>query len=140
MNRETHILRFYRLANYFFVKKHYRLARAVSVFIRLLFSAEIPASCIIGQGVQLKHGGLGIVIHDNAEIGDGSVIFHNVTIGGREHRGTPKIGENVYIGCGAAVLGNVVVGNGAVIGANAVVIKDVEENTTVVGIPARVKE
>ncbi|WP_157726634.1 serine O-acetyltransferase [Thalassotalea crassostreae] len=105
--------------------------------LRLLFSAEIPASCYLGCGVELKHGGLGIVLHDNLQVGENTVIYQNVTIGGREQHGTPKIGKGVYIGAGACILGNVIVGDGARIGASSVVLKDVVEGTTVVGNPAR---
>jgi serine O-acetyltransferase len=115
-----------------------RAARLVSILIRIVFSAEIPSTCEIGHGVKIKHGGLGVVIHDRAVVGDGTIIFHHVTIGGREKSGTPVIGKNVYIGCGACILGNVYVGDNARIGANTVVIKDVESGTTVIGIPARV--
>ena len=138
-NSETHILKFYRLSYYLYTKRYFKIARIVSICIRIIFSAEIPASCKIGKGVQLKHGGLGIVLHDNAVIGDGSILFHNVTIGGREKHGTPTIGKNVYIGCGASILGNVYIGDNARIGANSVVLTDVKKGDTVVGIPAKVK-
>lgn len=132
------VLQFYRVGKKLSDAGYPRLARLVSVTIRLMFSAEIPSTCTIGDRVQIKHGGLGVVIHDNAVIGDDTIIFHNVTIGGREKLGTPVIGKHVYIGCGACVLGNVRIGDGARIGANAVVLEDVEPGATVVGIPARV--
>lgn len=131
------VLRCYRLANRLHLAGWRRSARVVSKYIRLVFSAEIPASCTLGKGVVLKHGALNVVIHDNAVVGDNTVIFHNVTIGGRGGLGPPIVGRNVYIGCGAVLLGDIVIGDNVKIGANAVVVKNVPDGRTVVGIPAR---
>lgn len=131
------VLRYYRFAHRLHSTGWKKSARVVSKCIRLMFSAEIPASCVLGEGVVLKHGALNVVIHDSAVIGDHTVIFHNVTIGGREGLGHPIIGRNVYIGCGAVILGDIVIGDNAKIGANAVVVKNVPEGKTVVGIPAK---
>lgn len=136
--KETKIMRIYRISNFLYNRRIPLLPKLITRFIRLMFSAEIPCSCTLGKGVQLKHGGLGIVIHDKAIIGDNTVIFQHVTIGGRESSGTPTIGRNVYIGVGACILGNVFVGDNSKIGANAVVVKDVPQNVTVVGVPANI--
>lgn len=131
------VIKFYRVANHLHCAGYFRSARMISRLIRLLFSAEIPASCKIGKRVVLKHGGLGIVIHDRAIIGDGTIIFHHVTIGGREGHGYPTIGKNVYIGCGAVILGNITIEDNVKIGANAIVVKDVSYGRTVAGLPAK---
>jgi serine O-acetyltransferase len=105
---------------------------------RLLFAGWVPYSAKIGKGVTLGYGGLGVVIHSDAVIGDRVEIGQGVTIGGNARApGVATIGDDVYIGCGAKILGPVTIGNGAVIGANAVVTHDVEPGEVVAGIPAR---
>ena len=134
---ESKIMRMYRFSNVLYKKNIPIIPKVITILIRIFFSAAIPYSCELKSGVQLKHGGLGVVIHDNAIVGKNTVIYQHVTIGGRENRGTPIIGDNVYIGAGACILGNIKVGDNARIGANAVVIDDVINDTTVVGIPAK---
>ena len=134
---ESKIIKFYRLSHKLYSKKVPFIPKVMTRLIRIFFSAEIPSSCVLGKGVQLKHGGLGIVIHDEAIIGENTIIYQHVTIGGREHRGTPIIGSNVYIGAGACILGNIHIGDDAKIGANAVVVQDVPVGMTVVGVPAK---
>lgn len=112
------------------------------VFVRIAAGSEIPAECHIGKGFQIPHA-TGIVIRKNVRIGDNVVILHQVTIGANppsraRKGGSPKIGNNVYIGAGAKILGPVSVGDNARIGANAVVVQDVPANATAVGVPARV--
>lgn len=114
------------------------------IFIKATLGVDIPAECKIGRGLKLPHNGNGVVIHANAVIGDNVTIYHQVTIGGRgsangfSKPGVPKIGNNVLIGAGAKILGPVIIGDGASIGANAVVINDVPTKATVVGVPAKV--
>ena len=86
------------------------------------------------KGVNIGHG-IGIVIHQNSRIGKGTMIYQNVTIGSGNG---PIIGENCILGCGCCVLGDIVIGNNVKIGANAVVLKNVPDNCTVVGIPAKI--
>ncbi len=115
------------------------LARFVSHIGRFLTGIEIHPGARIGQRFFIDHG-MGVVIGETAEIGDDVLIYHGVTLGGlsgspgKRH---PTIGNGVSIGAGAQVLGPILVGDGARIGANAVVTKDVAPNCTVVGIPAR---
>lgn len=115
------------------------LARFVSHIGRFLTGIEIHPGAQIGRRFFIDHG-MGVVIGETAEIGDDVLIYHGVTLGGlsgspgKRH---PTIGNGVAIGAGAQVLGPIVVGDGARIGANAVVTKDVAPNCTVVGIPAR---
>jgi len=105
----------------------------------LITGISIPFSVKIGRGLYIGHFGR-IIINGRAEIGENCSIATGVVIGtrGLGDEGVPMIGNNVFIGVDAKILGNIKVGDGAKIGANAVVIKDVPENATVVGVPARV--
>ena len=109
------------------------------IFIRLLFGCQIGNGAQIGRGVALGYGGLGIVIHKRAIIGNNVSIGTCVTIGGttKKHR-VPIIGNNCIIGSGAKILGPIKIGDNVVVGANAVVIDDVPDNSVVVGVPAKV--
>lgn len=99
--------------------------------------AEIPLGCDIGGGLLLPHPN-GIVIHPDVHIGPNCLIFQQVTLGSAEPRvGVPRIGGHVDIGAGAKVLGSVTLGDHSRVGANAVVVTDVPDRCTVVGIPAR---
>ena len=102
---------------------------------------SIPASAKIGKGFYIGHFS-GIIVHSDAEMGENCSIGPGVVIGTRGvgNQGVPQIGNNVYIGVGAKVLGNIKIGNNVRIGANAVVIKDVPNDATVVGIPSRIIE
>ncbi|WP_198540759.1 serine O-acetyltransferase [Capnocytophaga stomatis] len=92
----------------------------------------------MGKGVYFLHSGLGVVIHPDAIIGESTIILQNVTIGGRNDKFAPTIGENVFIGCGACILGGITIGNNVMIGANAVVITDIPDGSVVVGVPGKV--
>ncbi|WP_198540758.1 serine O-acetyltransferase [Capnocytophaga stomatis] len=107
-------------------------------YIRVVYSCDLPVSLKLGKGVVLKHNGLGVVIHPDAIIGENTLIYQNVSIAGRNNRGVPTIGKNVFIGCGACVLGGVTIGDNVSIGANSVVINDIPDNAVVVGIPGKV--
>jgi serine O-acetyltransferase len=110
------------------------LRRAVQV----VFSSVLPPELHVGEGTQLGYGGLGVVIHGDARIGRYCLIAQQVTIGGRSgHDGAPRLGDCVLVGAGAKVLGPIAIGDGAVIGANAVVVDDVPAGAVVGGIPAR---
>ena len=104
---------------------------------RLIFATDIPRSVQIGQGTKFAHSGLGCVIHEKAVIGKNCKLLQNVTVGGRGKHGTPVIGDNVLIGDNATIAGGIKVGNNATIGAMSLVIEDVPEGATVVGIPAK---
>lgn len=106
---------------------------------RVLFAVVLPPSTQVGRGVKFAYLGLGTVVHGRAVIGDKVVIASNVTIGGRSgHEAVPIIEADAYIGTGARVLGPIRIGHGAIVGANAVVIKDVLPKSIVAGIPAKV--
>ncbi len=117
-------------------------ARMLSHFIRWLTGIEIHPGATIGRRVFIDHG-MGVVIGETAEIGDDSTLYHGVTLGGTSwHKGKrhPTIGKGVIIGAGAKILGPITVHDGAKIGSNAVVVKDVPAHATAVGIPARIVE
>jgi serine O-acetyltransferase len=108
--------------------------------VRNFCGIELPWSVQLGRGVVVEHQG-GIVIHGNAVIGDACVIRQGVTLGNRDERSpaaAPRLGRGVSVGAGAKILGGVVIGDRARIGANAVVLIDVPAGATAVGVPARV--
>ncbi len=106
---------------------------------RVINSCDIPSSTKIGRNVAFKHNALGVVINEYTVIGDGCVIYQNVTFAGKDKK-RPTLGEDVLIGAGAVILGGVFIGDGAKIGANAVVTSDVPAGKTAVGIPAKIIE
>ena len=108
----------------------------------MITGVEIHPGALIGRRFFIDHG-MGVVIGETAEVGDDVMLYHGVTLGGRSMARTkrhPTIGDGVVIGAGARVLGPVVVGAHAQIGANAVVVKDVPAGAVVVGVPGRVRE
>ncbi len=116
------------------------LGRFLSLFSRWFTGIEIHPGARIGRRFFIDHG-MGVVIGETAEIGDDCTLYHGVTLGGtswEKGKRHPTLGTNVIIGAGAKVLGPIHVGNGARIGSNAVVVKDVPEGATMIGIPARV--
>ena len=122
------------------------IPRLLSHISRFLTGVEIHPGAKIGKGVFIDHG-MGVVIGETSEIGDNVTIYHNVTLGGsspsidserqRHEKRHPTIGNDVVIGSGAQIIGPIIIGNNARIAANAVVVKDVPENATMVGIPAK---
>lgn len=134
-----HALFYHRQAHWLYQHKHFFLARALSQFARHMTGIEIHPGAKIGRGLLIDHG-MGVVIGETAEIGDDCQIYHGVTLGGRgtEHKKRhPTLENGVMVGAGAKCLGNITIGEGAKVGANAVVLEDVEPHTTVVGLPAR---
>jgi serine O-acetyltransferase len=116
------------------------LARWLAHWGRWLTGIEIHPGATIGRRVFIDHG-MGIVIGETAEIGDDSTLYHGVTLGGtswNKGKRHPTLGRNVVIGAGAKILGPILVGDGAKVGSNAVVVRDVPPGATAVGIPARI--
>ncbi len=116
-------------------------ARVLSHVVRGLTGVEIHPGATIGRRLFIDHG-MGVVIGETSVVGDDVVLFHNTTLGGRSSsRGKrhPTVGDNVVVGAGAKVLGPVRIGDGAQIGANAVVVTDVPAGATAVGVPARTR-
>ena len=137
---------FHKIANFFAIAKFDLIARIISQFSRFLTGIEIHPKAKIGKNLFIDHG-MGVVIGETSEIGDNVTIYHAVTLGGsspsidserqRHEKRHPTIGNDVVIGSGAQIIGPVKVGNKARIAANAVVVKDVPANATMVGIPAK---
>ncbi len=132
---------FHPVAHFLWTKKWKTLARVWSQVGRLLTGIEIHPGATIGKNLFIDHG-MGVVIGETATIGDHCTIYHGVTLGGKGHakggKRHPDIGQGVMIGAGAQVLGAISVGDGARVGANSVVMKDVPPGISVMGIPARV--
>lgn len=119
-------------------------SRAVSAFVRhvnqALFSCHIGSGAVVGDHCIFQHNGLGVVISEHAFIGDNCMIYQHVTLGAIQNGSTsaPILDDNVVVGAGATILGEVHVCSGAKIGAGAVVLKDVPAGATAVGVPARI--
>lgn len=133
-------IRYYRIAHWFYKKKRYFIARFLSQHARKVTGIEIHPAAEIGKGVFIDHG-MGVVIGETTVIGDNCTIYQGVTLGGTgkdKGKRHPTIGNNVVIGCGAKVLGPFKVGDNSKIAANAVVLSEIPENCTVVGVPGRI--
>ncbi|MDD3802131.1 serine O-acetyltransferase [Desulfuromonas thiophila] len=135
-----HALQLHRLAHGLWQRRFYFIARCVSQFSRFVTGIEIHPGARIGRGFFIDHG-MGVVIGETAEIGDNCTLYHGVTLGGTswaKEKRHPTLGNNIVVGSGAKILGPFTVGDGSKIGSNSVVVKEVPENATVVGIPGRV--
>jgi len=130
----------YRVSHKLYIGGHTFSARAISQAAKFLTGIEIHPGATIGRGLVIDHG-TGVVIGETAEIGDNCTLYQGVTLGGtgkdlgKRH---PTLGNNVLVGAGAKVLGPIIIEDNSKIAANAVVLKDIPENSTAVGIPARV--
>lgn len=106
---------------------------------RIIFGCWLPGSAKIGKNFKVGYWGMGVVIHSNCEIGDNCIVAQNVTIGRNfGDQNVPKIGNDVYIGTGSVVFGEISIGDNVIIGSNSVVNKNVPANSTVVGNPMRI--
>ena len=135
-----HAILLQRISHRQYLRKHFNAARAVNYFARFLTGADIHPGATIGKGFFIDHA-VGVVIGETAIIGDNVSIFQGVTLGGvstSQGKRHPTIGNNVTIGAGAKVLGNITIGDNVKIGAGSVVIRDVPPDSTVVGVPGRV--
>lgn len=134
-----HALILYRIAHFFYKHKRFFIARLLSQLARFFTGIEIHPGATIGRGLFIDHG-MGVVIGETAEIGDNVTLYHGVTLGGTgkdKGKRHPTVGNNVLIGSGAKVLGPINIGDNAKIGANAVVLHDVPEGVTAVGLRAK---
>ena len=137
---------FHQISNFFYKAGFDLIARIISQTIRFFTGIEIHPGAKIGKNLFIDHG-MGVVIGETSEIGDNVTIYHNVTLGGsspsidserqRHEKRHPTIGNDVVVGSGAQIIGPIKVGKNARIASNAVVVKDVPENATMVGIPAK---
>jgi len=135
-----HALIRHRIAHFFYKIKFFFIARFISQVSRLLTGIEIHPGAKIGKRFFIDHG-MGVVIGETAIVGDDVLLYQGVTLGGtglEQGKRHPTIGNNVVVGAGAKILGNITIGDNSYVGANAVVIKDVPPNSTVVGVPGRV--
>ena len=135
-----HAIWIYRIAHWFYKRHLFTLARLISQIGRFFTGIEIHPGAKIGEGFFIDHG-MGVVIGETTEIGNNVTIYQGVTLGGtgkEKGKRHPTIGDNVVIGAGAKILGSFKVGEGAKIGAGAVVFKEVPPYSTVVGVPGRV--
>lgn len=135
-----HAILFYRIAHFFSNLKLKFIARFISQLARFLTGIEIHPGAKIGKRLFIDHG-MGIVIGETSTIGNNCTIYHGVTLGGTgkdKNKRHPDLGDNVIVGCGAKVLGPIKIGNNVKIGANAVILKEIPDNATVVGIPGHV--
>ena len=133
-------LLYHRLAHWLYCHTLKFLARAVSQWSRFWTGIEIHPGAKIGRRLVMDHG-MGIVIGETAEVGDDCLLYHGVTLGGTgkdQGKRHPTIGNNVLVSCGAKVLGPIKVGDNSRIAANAVVLSEVPEDATAVGIPAQI--
>ncbi|HHT38729.1 MAG TPA: serine O-acetyltransferase [Mollicutes bacterium] len=130
----------YRIANFFYRKKRFYIGRFISERTKRKTGIEIHPGATIGENLFIDHG-MGVVIGETAVIGNNVTIFYGVTLGGtgkEKGKRHPTIEDNVIIGTGAKILGNITIGSNSKIGANAVVLNDVPKNATVVGIPGKI--
>ena len=137
---------FHKIGNFFFVAGFDLIARIISQTARFFTGIEIHPGAKIGKNLFIDHG-MGVVIGETSDIGNNVTIYHNVTLGGiapsintNDQRNTkrhPTLEDNVVIGSGAQILGPITIGKNSLIGANAVVTKDVPEKSIMVGIPAK---
>jgi serine O-acetyltransferase len=135
-----HAIWIHRLSNKLWRHNWKLIARLLSTFSRWLTGVEIHPGATLGRRFFIDHG-MGIVIGETAEIGDDVTLYHGVTLGGTSWNAGkrhPTLCDNVVIGAGAQVLGPITIGKGGKVGSNSVVVKDLPENATAVGIPARI--
>jgi len=130
----------YRFTHLLWRYKLYWLARFISTFARWITGIEIHPGAVIGRRFFIDHG-MGVVIGETAEIGDDCMMYHGVTLGGTSWdkvKRHPTLKEGVIIGAGAKILGPITLGKNVRVGSNSVVVKSIDDNCTVVGIPGRV--
>ena len=135
-----HALMAYRVAHFFWQRRLFFLGRAISQVARFMTGIEIHPGASIGRGLFIDHG-MGVVIGETTIIGDNVTLFQGVTLGGtgkETGKRHPTLGNNIVVGTGAKVLGNIRIGDNSYIGANAVVLRDVPKNSTVVGVPGHI--
>ena len=131
---------FYRISRWCYLHHIPFVPKLVTLLIFLVYNSKVPYQAKIGKGTKLGYGGIGVVIHSKAQIGNYCSIGQQVPIGGGNSRypGLPIIGNHVRISKGAIVFGGITIGDNAIIGANAVVNKPVPDNAVVAGVPAKI--
>lgn len=131
---------YYKISHFLYKRKRFLIARIISEKAKRKTGIEIHPSATIGKNLFIDHG-MGVVIGETCIIGDNVTLFHGVTLGGtgkEKGKRHPTIGNNVFIGSGAKILGNITIGNNVKIGANSVILESIPDNVTVVGIPGKI--
>ena len=136
----VHAILSYRIAHLLYMNGYKFIAKIISQISRFFTGIEIHPACFIGKRLLIDHGS-GVVIGETAMIGDDCTLFQGVTLGGKgneQGKRHPTLYNGVFVGAGAKILGNIEIGNNVKIGANAVVLCDIPDEATAVGVPARV--
>ena len=131
---------YYKISHFLYKRKRFLIARIISEKAKRKTGIEIHPGATIGKNLFIDHG-MGVVIGETCIIGDNVTLFHGVTLGGtgkEKGKRHPTIGNNVFIGSGAKILGNITIGNNVKIGANSVILESIPDNVTVVGIPGKI--
>lgn len=131
---------YYKISHFLYKRKRFLIARIISEKAKRKTGIEIHPGATIGKNLFIDHG-IGVVIGETCIIGDNVTLFHGVTLGGtgkEKGKRHPTIGNNVFIGSGAKILGNITIGNNVKIGANSVILESIPDNVTVVGIPGKI--
>ncbi len=130
---------FYRMSRWFYLKKIPIIPKLFQLFIFIFYNSRVPFKCHIGNGSFFAYKGLGVLLHDRTVIGEMCNIGVGCKTGGKApYREVPRIGNRVYLGPNSVLMGPIVVGDNAIIGANSVVTKSVPEGAIVGGIPAKI--
>lgn len=135
-----HAIIWHRVSHFLYKKKMFFTARLISQISRFITGIEIHPGAKIGTGILIDHG-MGVVIGETAEVGNRVTIYHGTTLGGTgkdKGKRHPTVGNDVVIGAGTKVLGPINIGSNVKIGANSVVLKDIPDGSTAVGIPAKI--
>lgn len=135
-----HAVIHHKISHFLYKKKFIFLARLVSQISRFLTGIEIHPGALIGKYLFMDHG-MGIVIGETSVIGENVTVYHGVTLGGvslEKGKRHPTVGNNVIIGAGAKVLGNITIGDNSKIGANSVILKDIPKDSVAVGVPGKI--
>lgn len=136
-NKVSAVIKWYKVERWLYIHKLSFLATLVYHLIQIIFGCTIPYSAELEEGVNIAHFH-GIVIHQHSKIGRNTLIYQNVCQGGVKGKGGPTIGNDCVIGAGACILGEIHIGNNVKVGANAVVLCDIPDCCTVVGVPAQI--
>ena len=131
---------YYKISHFLYKRKRFLIARIISEKAKRKTGIEIQTAATIGKNLFIDHG-MGVVIGETCVIGVNVTLFHGVTLGGtgkEKGKRHPTIGNNVFIGSGAKILGNITIGNNVKIGANSVILESIPDNVTVVGIPGKI--
>ncbi|WP_208619165.1 serine O-acetyltransferase [Pseudoalteromonas tetraodonis] len=132
------LINFYNFGHWAHKKNIPLIQPIIKIMIFILFNSVVPSSVRIGKRSRFMYGGIGCVIHKKAIIGERVCIGQGITIGRKLRESCPVIGNDVYIGAGSRILGDITIGDNVIIGANSVVVSDIPSNSIVAGSPGKV--